>query len=149
MDTVFAVYLFRIVCLSHVPVWQYAAPGHGTRLTGTAGHIVYISGHRVGSDIQRCCQFAKEQLPGCLSFPHSLPFPCPGLAVCCTGTWNALNRHSRSHCVYKRAPCRVRYPALLPIRQRAASGLFSHHLFRGCSKRFPCFCGIAPSAGFP
>ena len=65
MDTVFAVYLFRIVCLSHVPVWQYAAPGHGTRLTGTAGHIVYISGHRVGSDIQRCCQFAKEQLPGC------------------------------------------------------------------------------------
>ena len=38
---------------------------HGTRLTGTASHIAYISGHCVGSDIQRCCQFSKEQLPGC------------------------------------------------------------------------------------
>lgn len=38
--------------------------GHGTHLTGTAGYIVYISGHRVGANIQRGCQFAKEQLPG-------------------------------------------------------------------------------------
>lgn len=56
--------------------------------------------------------------------------------------WDALNRHSQSHCVYKRALCRVRYPALLPILQRAASGLFLHHLFTDVQNASPAFSGL-------
>ena len=51
----------------------------------------------------------------------------------CHGTWDALNRHSQSHCVYKRALCRVpvSYTHLDVYKRQAVQGVaYCDKLFR-------------------